>query len=70
VILQRVRVNMAEPFIGTEALARGDVNRHQLRTHHRQVFPNVYLSKRTALSLHQRIVAAWLWADREATIAA
>ncbi len=60
---------MAEPFIGTEALACGFFNRHQLRTRHRLVFPDVYLSKQTQLSLDRRIAAAWLWARREATIA-
>ncbi|MGA8546313.1 MAG: DUF559 domain-containing protein [Mycobacterium sp.] len=60
---------MAEPFIGTEALACGHLNRHQLRTRHRLVFPNVYLCKHTQLSLERRIAAAWLWARREATIA-
>ena len=60
---------MTEPFIGTEALACGLVNRHQLRTRHRLVFPNVYLSKQAPVSLDRRITAAWLWANREATIA-
>jgi hypothetical protein len=42
---------MAEPFIGTEAVACGFFNRHQLRTRHRLVFPNLYLSKQAVLSL-------------------
>lgn len=33
------------------------------------VFPNVYLPKETQLSLERRTTAAWLWANREATIA-
>jgi len=60
--------NIAEPFIGTEAVASGVFNRHQLRIRHRLVFPNVYLSKQTPLSLDRRIAAAWLWAGREATV--
>jgi very-short-patch-repair endonuclease len=60
---------MAEPFLGSEALARGTLNRHQLRTRFRAVCPNVYVSKSVQLSLDQRIAAAWLWANREATIA-
>lgn len=67
--LQRVRSNRGEPFIGSEALALGVVNRHQLRTQHRAVFPDVYLSKQTQPSLHQRIAAAWLWAGRQGVIA-
>lgn len=60
---------MTEPFVGTEALACGQFNRHQLRTRNQLVFPNVYLPKQTRLSLDRRITAAWLWARREATIA-
>lgn len=59
----------AEPFIGSEALARGVLNRHQLRTQYRLVCPNVYLSKQIPPSLEQRIAAAWLWSRRQATIA-
>ncbi|MGA8250464.1 MAG: hypothetical protein WB989_07310 [Mycobacterium sp.] len=58
-----------EPFIGSEALARGALSRHQLRTQYRAIFPNVYLPKRIQPSLEQRIVGAWLWSGRAATIA-
>ena len=58
-----------EPFIGSEVLARGVMSRHQLRTHYRAVFPNVYVPKQVQPSLEQRILAAWLWSHREATIA-
>lgn len=58
-----------EPFIGSEALAHGLLNRHQLRTHYRLLCPNVYLSKRIQPSLQQRIMAAWLWSGRRASIA-
>lgn len=50
-----------EPFIGSEALARGAVSRHQLRTQYCAVLPNVYLSNRVQPSLEQRITAAGLW---------
>jgi hypothetical protein len=58
-----------QPFIGSEALARGVLSRHQLRTQYQAVFPNVYLPKQTAPSLEQRIVAAWLWSGRRGVIA-
>ncbi len=61
-------VNSGEPFIGSEALACGALSRHQLRTHYRAVFPNVYLSNQVQLSLKLRIFAAWLWSRRTATI--
>jgi very-short-patch-repair endonuclease len=59
----------ALPFIGSEALTCGVLNRHQLRTRYRAVCPNIYVAKHVQLSLDRRIVAAWLWARREATIA-
>ena len=58
-----------KPFIGSEALACGALSRHELRTQYRAVFPNVYLSGRIQPSLEQRIVAAWLWSNRKATVA-
>ena len=60
---------MEEPFIGSEALACGAVNRHQLRTRYRAVLPGIYLSARCQPSLEQRIAAAWLWSRGAATIA-
>ncbi|BBY18019.1 hypothetical protein [Mycolicibacterium litorale] len=60
---------LRDPFIGSEALACGAVSRHQLRTRYRAVFPGVYAQKLSPLSLHERIVAAWLWSGRRATIA-
>ncbi|OBJ60401.1 hypothetical protein [Mycobacterium sp. 1423905.2] len=61
-------MDLGEPFIGSEALARGALNRHQLRTRFRAVYPNVYLANDVEPSLRRRIVAAWLWSHRQATI--
>ena len=60
---------LGELFIGSEALARGVLNRHQLRTRYRAVFPGIYLPRQVQPSLHQRIVAAWLWSHREGIVA-
>jgi hypothetical protein len=60
---------MVEPFVGSEALARGLLSRHQLRTQYRALLPNVYLPKQTQPSLRQRIAAAWLWSHRRGVIA-
>ncbi len=57
------------PFLGTEALARGAVNRYQLRTRYDAVFRNVYVPKAQALSAADKAVAAWLWSGRRATVA-
>jgi very-short-patch-repair endonuclease len=57
------------PFLGTEALARGVVNRYQLRTQYDAVFRNVYVPKGQALTAAHKAVAAWLWSGRRATVA-
>ncbi|SPM33160.1 hypothetical protein MRAB57_963 [Mycobacterium rhizamassiliense] len=56
------------PFIGSEALKSGKLNRHQLRTRYRAVLPNVYLPEHIEPSLELRTVAAWLWSGRRAVI--
>ncbi|WP_102141215.1 hypothetical protein [Mycobacterium hubeiense] len=61
--------NWGEPFIGSEALAAGTVNWHQLRTRYCALFPDVYMERLAQPSLQQRISAAWLWSRRRATIA-
>ena len=60
---------MTEPFVGSEAVARGMVSRHQLRTQYRAVLPNIYLCRQTPLSLQHRVAAAWLWSGRRGVIA-
>jgi CBS domain-containing protein len=57
-----------DPFIGSEALASGVLNRYELRRYFLAIMPNVYLDKRVEPSLHQRTVAAWLWSRREAVV--
>ncbi|MDT5363587.1 MAG: hypothetical protein QOC69_5349 [Mycobacterium sp.] len=57
------------PFIGSEALALGQLNRYELRRYYRAIMPNVYLGKRVQPSLGQRTVAAWLWSQRDAVVA-
>jgi hypothetical protein len=57
------------PFIGTEALAAGVVNRHDLRTRYDAMHRNVYVPKGHALTPVDKAVAAWLWSGRRATVA-
>ena len=57
------------PFVGSEALAGGTLNRHQLRTRFQPVLPNVYLERGREPSLQDRIAAAWLWSGEKAVIA-
>lgn len=58
-----------DPFLGTEALAVGTVTRRTLRSQHDQVYRNVYLPKGAELTPSARAVAAWLWSERQATLA-
>ncbi|KUI27403.1 hypothetical protein AU196_07945 [Mycobacterium sp. IS-1742] len=62
-------MDLRAPFVGSEALSAGVLNRHQLRTRYRAVFPDVYLSRGSPLTLPQRTSAAWLWSRRQATVA-
>ena len=57
------------PFVGTEALATGAVTRRTLASRHRMVYRNVYLDSGVELTARRRAVAAWLWSQRNATVA-
>ncbi|MGX9787457.1 endonuclease domain-containing protein [Mycobacterium sp. MMS18-G62] len=57
-----------QPFIGSEALASGSLNRYELRRYYRAIMPNVYLDNRVEPSLRQRTLAAYLWSRREAVV--
>lgn len=58
-----------QPFVGSEALAAGRLNRHGLRTHYRAAHPDVYVPGQLQLRLDQRITAAWLWSGRRGVVA-
>ena len=57
------------PFIGTEALTAGTVTRRTLVSRNRMVYRNVYLPNGIELTPQRRAVAAWLWSQRNATVA-
>lgn len=57
------------PFIGSEALASGVVNRYQLATQYDAVYRNVCVPKGQVLTAADKAVAAWLWSERRATAA-
>ena len=57
------------PFVGSEAIDRGLLRKHELRSHYRAVFPNVYAPRDAALTLRQRAKAGWLWSHRQGIIA-
>lgn len=58
-----------DPFVGTEALAAGLVNRYQLATRYQAIYRNVYIPKGQQLTPEQKAKAAWLWSRRQATVA-
>jgi hypothetical protein len=62
-------MEMERPFIGTEALAAGAVNRYQLATRYEALFRNVYVPKGTKVTPVDKAVAAWLWSGRRGTVA-
>lgn len=59
---------MGAVFVGSEALAHGALTRHELRRFYRRVLPDVYASKRAALTLEDRTAAAWLWSRRQGVV--
>ncbi|MCV7280647.1 DUF559 domain-containing protein [Mycolicibacterium flavescens] len=56
------------PFLGSEALAAGVVNRYQLTTRYDQIHRNVYVPHGRSLTPAQKAYAAWLWSNRRATL--
>jgi hypothetical protein len=60
---------MGEPFIGSEALARGGLTRHALRSKYIAIHPDVYIPRDTEFGAVARAQAAWLWSRRRGIIA-
>jgi very-short-patch-repair endonuclease len=57
------------PFVGSEAIANGQIRKHELRAKFRAEFPDVYVPKDAVLTMNQRAKAAWLYSHREGVIA-
>ncbi|OBK26007.1 hypothetical protein A5634_25100 [Mycobacterium asiaticum] len=60
---------MSEPFVGSEAVANGDVSKSALRTRYRRLLPNVYVGPHVELTSEVRAKAAWLWSRRKGIVA-
>lgn len=56
------------PFLGWQAVRRGDISAYRLRTEYRAVYRNVYLPKQAQLTALTRARAAWLWSGGDATL--
>ena len=60
---------MAVPFLGTEALASGQLTAYQLRSRYALIVPGVYVGRDTPITALLRAEAAWLWSRREGVLA-
>ena len=56
------------PFLGQEAVRRGQLSARQLQKDYQSVYRNVYLPNGTLLTALTRARAAWLWSAGEATL--
>jgi hypothetical protein len=56
------------PFLGRQAVRRGEISAWQLQRDYRAVHRNVYLSKRATLTALTRARAAWLWSGGDTTL--
>src|ERR1700744_1657237 len=60
---------MAEPFIGSEAVAAGALTKSQLATQCRRLFADVYVLRNVYVDAEVRAKAGWLWSRRRGVIA-
>jgi hypothetical protein len=60
---------MLEPFIGSNAVAAGELTKAQLATRYRRLFPDVYVSRNDDVDAKLRAKAAWLWTGRRGIVA-
>jgi very-short-patch-repair endonuclease len=62
-------LGMTEVFIGSEALAEGQLSRHELRRWYRPLYRDVLVPKGSDPTLADRTTGAWLWSRRRAVVA-
>lgn len=56
------------PFLGRDAVRRGEFSTWRLMRDYRPVYRNVYLPKQASLTALTRARAAWLWCGGDATL--
>ncbi|MGH3633256.1 endonuclease domain-containing protein [Mycobacterium sp.] len=56
------------PFLGRQAVRRGDISKYQLKKNYCAVYRNVYVAEGTTLTALTRARAAWLWSGGDATL--
>ncbi|MBJ7337633.1 DUF559 domain-containing protein [Mycolicibacterium sp.] len=57
------------PFLGQQALRRGDVTARRLQKDFRAIYRNAYVSKHATVDAVTRARAAWLWAGGDCVLA-
>lgn len=60
---------MDEPFIGSEAMATGQLTRYQLRSRYVPIAPDVYIARETPVTALLKAKGAWLWSRRAGVLA-
>ncbi len=60
---------MAQPFLGSEAIAGGLLTRSQLATRYTRLFRDVYVHRDVEVTAALRAQAGWLWARRQGIVA-
>jgi hypothetical protein len=60
---------MMEPFIGSEAVAAGILNKAELAARYRRLFPDVYVMREADVDAKVRAIAGWLWSGRRGVVA-
>lgn len=60
---------MGEPFLGSEAVARGALTRGRLSAGYTRLFRDVYVSRDTDVTAALRARAGWLWTGRQGVVA-
>lgn len=60
---------MAEPFVGSEAIANGTMTRSQLCTGYTRLFRDVYVDRDVQVTAVLRARAGWLWTKRQGVVA-
>lgn len=68
-IVRKKDLDLPAPFVGSRALAAGDLTDHQLRSRHRRLFPDVYAEASLDPDPMALVHAAGLWAPAGAILA-
>lgn len=59
---------MGRAVLGSEAVAAGLLTRGQLRWNYRAIYPDVYLARRIAPTLADKVTGAWIWSHRRGVV--